>query len=229
VCSVECGDGKQKREPVVTLFSANGGIACPAAETQNCNLRACVPKDCKINGWNEWAKCSMDCGGGIQSQSPKITQQPADGGIPCPKPKARTCNTQSCHTVQPQCECDPFSTDAEANKEGVSQCDVTPSMGDVSSSNVLRVRHSVKQEAAYHLCKYNKQTSMCKCCHCKTLTCQKSGWGVWGACTADPVTNVKYRTRSKTLAGNVMCVGNVCPDGNSCPTVTQSQMCAEQA
>jgi hypothetical protein len=222
-CSVQCGDGQQKKEPVVTTFPSNGGLPCPAAMTQACNLRACEPTDCKINGWDDWTECSMNCAGGVQYQNPKITQQAADGGIPCPKPKARNCNTQSCHAEQPKCECDPFSAAAIANSAGVSLCDVT---GDVAAaSKVLRVRHTAKQSAAYHLCRFNKVTEQCKCCHCKTLTCQKSNWGDWGACVPDPLTNIQYRKRTRTLAGNVMCEGDVCPDVSSCPSVTQSQVC----
>lgn len=40
-CSKSCGGGMQSRSPIVSVPAANGGVVCPAAQTQNCNTQPC--------------------------------------------------------------------------------------------------------------------------------------------------------------------------------------------
>lgn len=45
----------------------------------------CKPVDCQVsNSWDEWGECSKKCGSGIKERHLKVTQEPLNGGKPCP-------------------------------------------------------------------------------------------------------------------------------------------------
>lgn len=100
-CSKQCGGGTQSRTATVTHPANAGGNQCPPlVETRACNSNPCV--DCQVSNWSEWGACSRQCGGGTQSRSRSVTQQPGPGGAPCPPLlETRTCNTQICCNARP--------------------------------------------------------------------------------------------------------------------------------
>ena len=60
-----------------------------------------TPVDCQMSGWSGWSGCSKTCGGGVQTQTRSITQQPQNGGAACgPTQQQQSCNTQACQTSQ---------------------------------------------------------------------------------------------------------------------------------
>lgn len=92
-----CGGGKQTRTATIVKEPTPDGIQCPElTETRDCNTNACV--DCKVSDWSAWGVCNRSCGGGTQSRTRTITQQPGPGGAACPSnlTETRPCNTQIC-------------------------------------------------------------------------------------------------------------------------------------
>jgi hypothetical protein len=96
-CSASCGGGSQTRTRPITQQPTNGGASCPTlTETQSCNTQACA-KSCQVGNWSGWSQCSASCGGGSQTRTRPITQQPANGGASCPTlTETQSCNTQAC-------------------------------------------------------------------------------------------------------------------------------------
>merc|ERR1712072_987957 len=53
--------------------------------------------DCQLGQWSEYGSCSKECGGGKQSRSRAIEQEPRNGGAACgDTSEERECNTQGC-------------------------------------------------------------------------------------------------------------------------------------
>jgi hypothetical protein len=99
-CSKTCGSGTQTRTRTITVPAAKFGTPCPPpaelTESQACNTQAC-PVDCQVSAWNAWSACSKTCGGGTQTRTRTVTQQPANGGAACPAlQEQQVCNTQAC-------------------------------------------------------------------------------------------------------------------------------------
>jgi hypothetical protein len=109
MCSRTCGGGMQVRTRTVTQQPMNGGMACPALrESRPCNTEPCaMPVNCEVGPWTEWSMCSKACGGGTQMRTRMVTQQPMNGGRPCPPlSETRACNTQACaECMNGQAEC----------------------------------------------------------------------------------------------------------------------------
>lgn len=94
-CSKKCGGGTQQRSIVVHAQDAHGGKACPASPiNQACNTHVC-PRDCK-GSYGGWSACSKGCGGGSQTKTYHVTQQPVGGGKECPANQNQACNTHPC-------------------------------------------------------------------------------------------------------------------------------------
>ena len=95
-CSKTCGGGTQTRVRKVAQKEANGGRCDNPAQTQTCNTQGC-PVDCQVSGWSGWSGCSQSCGGGSQTRTRTITQQPQNGGAGCPAlSESQSCNNQAC-------------------------------------------------------------------------------------------------------------------------------------
>ena len=59
--------------------------------------------NCEVSPWSPWGDCSESCGGGRQTKTRSVTQQPQGNGTPCPTDMeaSRECNTQACPTPPP--------------------------------------------------------------------------------------------------------------------------------
>ena len=102
-CSRTCGGGMQTRTRTVTRQPTNGGMPCPTlTETRACNTDPCpMPVDCQVSAWSDWSACSKTCGGGTQTRTRTVIQQPQNGGTACPAlTETQACNTTPC----PECE-----------------------------------------------------------------------------------------------------------------------------
>merc|ERR1719399_1847374 len=63
-CSKECGGGEQEIFRVILQTPEKGADCLPLKEKKNCNQSPC-PVDCKLHPWEDWSKCSAECGGGV--------------------------------------------------------------------------------------------------------------------------------------------------------------------
>jgi len=75
----------------------NTGSGCTGISQQMCNTQACI--NCTTTPWSYPSQCSNQCGGGWQSITRQVIQQPdvTHGGTPCPILELdMRCNTQFC-------------------------------------------------------------------------------------------------------------------------------------
>jgi hypothetical protein len=95
-CSVSCGGGEQLKTREVITPPTKGSACPPVLERVDCNNFDC-PTSCKMAEWEEWGKCSADCGGGIRERSRGIEVPASHGGDPCDVDHiTQACNTFSC-------------------------------------------------------------------------------------------------------------------------------------
>jgi len=95
-CTATCGGGIEVRRRSVTQAPANGGAACQAVvESRPCNSSPC-PLDCVVRAWNAWTACSLSCGSGTQTRTPRLKTDVLNGGASCPSEQSQPCNTHVC-------------------------------------------------------------------------------------------------------------------------------------
>eukprot|EP00434_Breviolum_minutum_P002626 symbB.v1.2.002319.t1/scaffold123.1/size315817/4 len=105
-CSRECGGGQHISSRQVVRNAQAAGIPCAGAlrRVEVCSQHFCPgdePRDCKLGAWGLWQPCTKSCGGGEALRSRPVSQEPRNGGRPCPEMFAREvqeCNTQACPT-----------------------------------------------------------------------------------------------------------------------------------
>ena len=84
-----------------------------------------------MSNWTAWSACSKPCGGGTRTRTRTVTQQPANGGKPCPALTQSTpCNKAPCYHF----EC----------KKGSCQCIYAP---DNSTHKSTQIKPAPKGEA----------------------------------------------------------------------------------
>jgi len=82
-CSAQCGGGVQQRLRDVKMAMKYGGKPCDeTSQTRACNNQACE-KDCELNPWTNWGRCSKDCDGGTRKRQKFISER-AEGEGKCP-------------------------------------------------------------------------------------------------------------------------------------------------
>ncbi|CAJ1327215.1 unnamed protein product, partial [Effrenium voratum] len=59
------------------------------------------PVNCELHLWDEWTRCSRDCGGGQRERSRTVKTAPKHGGQPCETDltTVEPCNEQPCHQI----------------------------------------------------------------------------------------------------------------------------------
>jgi len=94
-CSCTCF-GVRERNRFVKVFASGNGTQCvsmPLKEVEPCNPgpneeapRHCGgdhPRNCVLDDWSDWSRCSEHCGGGQTQRSRKIRRPATQGGKPC--------------------------------------------------------------------------------------------------------------------------------------------------
>ncbi len=202
-CSTSCGGGSQTR--TITQQSSGSGSECPTL-SQSCNTTPCNPVDCQVS-WSDWDSCSASCGGGIQTKTGTITQQPQNGGASCPTDLTQT---QACNTS-------PCSIDCQVS-EWSNWSDCSTSCGDGTQTRTRYV--TVPPQNGGASCPLLIESQPCNKGACP-VDCQVS-WSNWNSCSASCGGGIQTKTGTITqqpLNG-----------GASCPTdLTQSQACNTQA
>lgn len=97
-CSVSCGGAglMQVTRQILTQPGEHGAPCSPAKLERECNNGEC-PIDCIMSDWEDWSKCTKECGGGVQSHTRQIIREADHLGKPCEElSSSRACNTASC-------------------------------------------------------------------------------------------------------------------------------------
>lgn len=196
-CSASC-NGVSQRVRKIADYGHGAGLFCMGAlkEIKPCNPgvrqeppSACVrgpPVDCTASEWHEWNKCSASCGGGVQSRSRKIIQQPSNGGFGCKESLSdvRECARNSCSHAQPV-DC------VLGNWHDWGMC---------GSCNGERKRLRKILEFPAHgglTCAPSAEAEVSTCPHnCDLQTiCSWASWSQWGGCSASCGTGQRQRIR----------------------------------
>ena len=87
----QSGGPCQNANNTVCYGFMEGSYTCPPGTA------ACTPGSCVVSSWGEWGACSAYCGGGTQTRSRSVAQQPTNGGAGCPTlSDSRACNDNKC-------------------------------------------------------------------------------------------------------------------------------------
>ena len=100
-CSVLCDDeligGTQLLTREVITPETENGHQCPVMNmTKRCNQYPCTV-DSKLSDWEDYSKCTKECGGGVQSHTRQLGVKPKNGGESCDVLQvSQLCHTFSC-------------------------------------------------------------------------------------------------------------------------------------
>jgi len=122
-CSVPCDDmgvgGTQVINRQIIVKNTEYGAGCPELSmVKVCNVIKC-PVDCKMTDWEDFSKCTKECGGGVKTRTRVVDVLPKNGGASC----AATQDTQPCMTFSCDRDCTltpwtPFSPCTKACNAG---------------------------------------------------------------------------------------------------------------
>lgn len=122
-CSVPCDDqlegGTQLLTREVITPPTQYGHDCPVMNmTKKCGQFPC-PVDCKLSDWEDFSKCSKECGGGVQSRTRILKTKPKNGGQSCEQLQDfQNCNTFSCDRNCDLSEWTPYTPCTQACDTG---------------------------------------------------------------------------------------------------------------
>ena len=213
-CSVDCGNGVQRRQYVVSVHAYNGGAECSAGhgelDTKACRSSPCVV-DC-VGSWGAWGVCTNTCGGGQRERAYQVDTQPNTLGLACPA-DAAVGQTEPCNV-------EPCPIDCAGDWSAWSDCSKV--CGGGSRNRAYTV--AVTAVGTGLVC----PADLTQTATCSTASCAEAGekqardcegnWGDWGVCDAECGEGQQTRTYRITAAP---------ADGGAvCPTVTyESQPC----
>jgi len=117
-CDATCNGGMMTQFRQVAVGSAYGGVACPSDPgaykvSMPCNTQPCsaLVRDCVLGSLGNWSRCSVNCGGGVQTAFRSVLLPQLNGGKTCGALTAtQPCNTQACPPSMPiPCVYSPWS------------------------------------------------------------------------------------------------------------------------
>ena len=210
-CDVTCGSGISRKTRSLAQ-PEHGGKACPVpeivlqTEPKECHLPSC---DCKPHEWNAWTTCSLSCGGGTQTRTPKHSRCDASFN-------SRVCNAHACPK---DCVVEPFSSWSACDKHCLNANGEGPGAQFRTRKDVSQAQNGGVPCSAYP----KKETRSCLGISGLTLDtrCPIDGvcgtYTAWSTCSTSCNGGTSTRTRS-----------HVAPQfgGKSCAEVTtESKVC----
>jgi hypothetical protein len=205
-CSGSCGGGIQKQTRTIIQRPENGGKACPElTQSKDCNTHAC-PVDCVVSEWIDWSGgCSKSCGGGIQTQTRTVVQEPKNGGKACPElTQTKDCNTHACPVDCVVSEWSPWS--------GCKSCG-----GGIETQTRTVIQ---RPENGGKACPELTQTRNCNTQPCP-VDCKKGEiFSPWGYCSTDCGGGIRSRTRYEDIQPQY--------GGKACPPLIEEERCNTQ-
>ncbi|CAJ1459864.1 unnamed protein product [Effrenium voratum] len=184
------------------------------------------PVNCELHLWDEWTRCSRDCGGGQRERSRTVKTAPKHGGQPCETDltTVEPCNEQPCHQIHCEdCMWGAWST-----------------WGACSKCGGQKYRHRSIAQMANHCgkpceMKASKETTSCTSECAEPLYCAWTEWsGATSCASCGPATTMRNRALGFTsqnpgpgnwffrVQGESECAGtqlnvSLCPSaGESC-------------
>lgn len=141
--------------------------------------------DCSYT-WNEWSSCSTSCGWGSRSQSPVITREASNGGMPCPLQKEQPCFLEQC------------PVDCSFTLEPWTECSATCGGGIQTQAASILVSASDGGKACPE--QVSRECNIVQCAHgCSTV------WSPWSACSTSCGDGTRSRTAAVPDASNASC------------------------
>ncbi|XP_062621236.1 A disintegrin and metalloproteinase with thrombospondin motifs adt-1-like isoform X2 [Saccostrea cucullata] len=200
ICSSTCGNGTKTRARACdSPPPSNHGKDCvgDAYETEPCVTVCAV--DGGWSAWGAWNKCSVTCGGGVESRTRNCSNPPpANGGNQCTgdSSEARTCNTGDCAVDGGWSDWMAWSTCMTSCGDGVQS----------------RARFCTKPAPSHG--GRDCAGSQYEMKNCNTGPCPVvvwSTWGAWSACSVTCGRGVSTRSRNCTNSGGTTVVtGHLC-------------------
>jgi hypothetical protein len=201
-CSKSCGGGETKRFRKITMAPKHGGKSCGLLlERKSCGTKPC-PVDCKMKKWSSWGRCSVKCGGGVQSRARGMKVEPKYGGKPCGALLGRRkCNKKPCPI---HCEVSDWGPPGKCSK--------TCGGGKAVQRRtvITRVQHGGRK------CPPLKKSVTCNAQHCP-VNCAVSKWGKPLACSRACGGGFALRSRKIKVRPRY--------GGKACPALKQSLAC----
>mmetsp|Transcript_104306 Transcript_104306/g.185437 ORF Transcript_104306/g.185437 Transcript_104306/m.185437 type:complete len:1642 (-) Transcript_104306:206-5131(-) len=174
LCSVDCGEGFQKRKRQVLQPAEDGGRQCHGSleEVQGCfpteyNGKKCPKRqDCEMSSWADWGECGFSM---QRERKRDFTKMTYLGGLPCLGPLIET---ETCHRMPVDCEMSSWTD--------WGTCSKTCGAGQTRRQRQIQIfpKHGGS------LCPEDMvQTKGCSEKQCRFEDCQVSGWMDWGDCS----------------------------------------------
>jgi hypothetical protein len=205
-CNASCGGGVRERSRAIVHDPSAGGVGCPSTiEHEQCNIQECSI-DCRVSDWSNWSSCSQECGGGTQSRTRSITQQPNSTGQSCPNlVETQECNKQEC--MPDNCVLSEWT-----NWSSCSGC------GEQLQKRTRTLLKPGKNPTAE--CSFLEETRPCSNPACP-VNCQVSQWSDWAECDAVCGGGKTHRDRFIVTAPR--------NGGTECPPLREESTCNTQA
>lgn len=186
--------GLRERHRSVAEHSSSGGKVCSGAKviTESCHSDCeQAPRNCVMGDWEEWSRCSAECGGGERHRRREVAKDEARDGRPCNGylKEIKACNENPCEKA-----IDCVMADWSAWTKCTASCDGGQSF---RHRDILTYASYGGKACVDEL----KEIEGCNTHHCgNSQDCEWGDWTEWSACTRTCNGGQRGRDRSISIA-----------------------------